>query len=458
MTNLTKSEAEAVIKKALSHAKADETEVNLSGLREGNLRFARNAVSTSGGTEALTLVVQSSYGKKTGTATINEFDDASIEKVVRRAEDLAKLAPENPEYVEFLGPQTYLSPPAHFDSTARLNAEFRAKSMADCINPCKAKNLVAAGFLEHNAGFSSLGNSHGLSGYHRASNVNYSVTVRTADGQGSGYGVCDYNDSGKLDAKLVSESAMQKAMRSAETKALEPGKYTVILEPSASVDLLSNMLSAMDARQADEGRSFLSKAGGATRLGEKLVDERIHLYSDPMNPEVPGSPWAPDGRPKRKVDWIKDGVVANVGYSRFWAKKQGISDDKAVPNFGRGFGGGNRAVGAFEGSPGFIMAGGTNSLEDLVKGVKRGILVTRMWYIRPVDPQTLLYTGLTRDGTFYVENGEIKYAIKNFRFNESPVIMLNNVEALGKPVRANGSLVPPMVLRDFTFSSLSDAV
>ena len=148
--------------------------------------------------------------RRTGTATINEFDDASIEKVVRRAEDLARLAPENPEYVEFLGPQTYLAPPAHFDSTSGLNAEFRAKAMADCINPCKAKNLVAAGFLEHTSGFSSLGNSHGLSGYHRSSGVNYSVTVRTADGLGSGYGVCDFNDSGKLDAKLVSELAMQK--------------------------------------------------------------------------------------------------------------------------------------------------------------------------------------------------------------------------------------------------------
>lgn len=458
MTNLTKAEAEAVIKKALSHAKADETQINLTGRREGNLRFARNAVSTSGGTEALTLSVQSSFGKKTGTATINEFDSASIERVVRRAEDLAKLAPENPEYVEFLDPQQYLAPKAHFDSTAGLNAEFRAKATADCIIPCKEKNLVAAGFLEHQAGFAALGNSHGLEGYHKGSSVNYSITVRTADGLGSGYGVCDYNDAGKLSTKQVSEVAMMKALRSAETRALEPGKYTVILEPAASVDLISYIVSAMDARQADEGRNFLSKADGATRIGEKLVDERVHIYSDPMNAEVPGSPWAPDGRPRRKVDWIKDGVVTNVGYSRFWAKKKGIPDDKACPNFSSGFGGGGRGVAAFEGTPGFIMAGGSASLDELIKGVKRGVLVTRMWYIRPVDPQTLLFTGLTRDGTFYVENGEIKYAIKNFRFNESPVIMLNNVEALGKPARANGSLVPPMVLRDFTFSSLSDAV
>jgi predicted Zn-dependent protease len=456
MVNLSKEEAEKIIQKVLAHAKADETQVNLTGRREGNLRFARNAVSTSGGTEALTLSVQSTFGKKSGTATINEFDDASLEKVVRRAEDLAKLAPENPEYVEFLGSQTYLAPKAHFDSTAGLNAEFRAKSAADCIVPCKRDKLVSAGFMEHYDGFTSIGNSHGLRGYHRSSAVNYSVTVRTDNNLGSGYGVNDYNDSGKLNAKVTSDVAMMKAKRSAETRALEPGKYTVILEPAASVDLISHMITAMDARQADEGRSFLSKAEGATRLGEKLVDERVQIYTDPMNAEVPLRPWSIDGRARRKVDWIKDGVVANMAYSRFWAKKKGLSDDKAPPGLGDGFFG--RGVAAFEGTAGFIMAGGTASLDDLVKGVKRGILVTRMWYIRPVDPQTLLYTGLTRDGTFYVENGEVKYAIKNFRFNESPVIMLNNVEALGKPLRANGSLVPPMVIRDFTFSSLSDAV
>jgi len=219
------------------------------------------------------------------------------------------------------------------------------------------------------------------------------------------------------------------------------------------------MITALNARQADEGRSFMSKPGGETRLGEKLVDERVHIYSNPMNAEAPGSRWAGDGRPRRPVDWIKDGKVVNLAYSRFWAQKKGLEEDKAPPPVGGGFGGGgNRAVAAFEGNSGILMDGGGASLEELIKGVKRGVLITRLWYIRPVDPQTLLYTGLTRDGTFYVENGEVKYAVKNFRFNESPVIMLNNLEALGKPVRVNGNMIPPMVVRDFTFSSLSDAV
>src|SRR5215475_13980351 len=214
MAILSKDEAQQILKKVIAFSKADGVEANLNGNDGGNIRYARNSVSTAGEDSNVSLGVQSTFGKKSGTAAINEFDDASLEKVVRRSEDLAKLAPENPEYVEFLGPQTYLEPKAHFDSTAGLNAEFRAKAAADCILPCKRDKLVSAGFMEHTNGFTSIGNSHGLKGYHRSSAVNYSVTVRTDDNLGSGYGVNDYNDSGKLNAKLTSEVAMLKAKRS----------------------------------------------------------------------------------------------------------------------------------------------------------------------------------------------------------------------------------------------------
>ncbi len=456
MAQLSESDAQAILKKVLGYSKADECEATLNGSRQGNLRFARNAVSTSGTQDVLNLSVHSAFGKKSGTATVNEFDDASLEKVVRRAEELAQLAPENPEYMPMLGAQRYDEPKSYFESTAKIDPEFRAKASAASINLCRSQKLVSAGFFQDEAGFTAVANSRGLNGYHQVTGLDFSVTIRTEDGKGSGYGVADFNDAALMNTAAVSEVAAQKALKSRETRAIEPGKYTVILEPAASVDLISHMVTQMDARRADEGRSFLTKAGGGSRLGEKLMDERVHLYSDPLNADAPGSPWAPDGRPRRRVDWIKDGVVENMSYSRYWAQKNGIPEDKAVPSLREGWG--RREVAAFEGAPGVIMDGGTQSLDELVKGVKRGVLVTRMWYIRPVDPQTVLYTGLTRDGTFYVEDGEIKYAVKNFRFNESPVIMLNNIEALGKPVRANGCLIPPMVVRDFTFSSLSDAV
>jgi predicted Zn-dependent protease len=240
---------------------------------------------------------------------------------------------------------------------------------------------------------------------------------------------------------------MEKALQSRNAKAIEPGKYTVILEPNAAADLLGLMIGGMNARQADEGRSYLSKKGGGTKLGEKIVDERVNIYTDPWNAEVPVGNWANGGMSRKKMDLIKNGTVANLIYDRYWASQKN-AEPTPFP--------GNR-----------IMEGGNASIEDMIKDTKKGVLVTRFWYIRAVDPQTLLYTGLTRDGTFYIENGKIKHPIKNFRFNESPIIMLNNLETLGKQMRvASGggpggggsSLIPAMKIRDFTFSSLSDAV
>ncbi|WP_259016144.1 TldD/PmbA family protein [Emticicia fluvialis] len=438
MAILTKEEAKKIIDKVLAFSKADEMSVALTGRRTGNIRYARNTVSTSGESTDLSLAVTAVYGKRSGTSTINEFDDKSLEKTVRRAEEIAKLAPENPEYMPMLGPQQFLESNTFVQSTANIDPAFRAKAAFDSIDPCTKKNLVAAGYLEDTTGFFATGNSKGLFAYNKSTSVDFSITVRTADGLGSGYAIKDYNDVSKLNTKAATEVAMQKAIASVSAQALEPGKYTVILEPAAAVDLLQNMMRSFDARSADEGRSFLSKKGGGVRLGEKLFDERVTIYSDPTNPDAPTSGFAGDGRAQEKVTWIDNGVVKNLTYSRFWADKKGV---KAVPP-----------------PSGFIMAGGTQSLADLIKGTEKGILVTRLWYIRAVDPQTLLYTGLTRDGTFYIENGKIKFPVKNFRFNESPVIMLNNLEAMGAPVRISGNLIPPLKIRDFTFSSLSDAV
>jgi predicted Zn-dependent protease len=444
MPILSKEQAQTLLKKVLSYSKADECEVNLNGSDGGNVRYARNAVSTSGIVSQNQLVVASAYGKKLGIATINEFDDASLEKVVRRSEELAQLAPENPEYVPFLGPQQYTESKTYVPATAAITPKQRAELVEKSLKVAKDAKAIAAGFLEDNAGFAAMMNSKGLFAYNTSTNTNFSITVRTEDGKGSGYAIRGYNDVNKLDTKLATEIATKKAIGSVTAKAIEPGKYTVILEPAAVAVLLENIFFGLDARQADEGRSFLSKPGGQTRLGEKLVDERVNIYSDPLNPELPTSPWNGDGRAQEKVSWIEKGVIKNLTWERYWAQKKGV---KAIPS-----------------PDAAIMDGGTKTLEELIKGTKKGILVTKLWYIRSVDPQSLLLTGLTRDGTFYIENGEIKYPIKNFRFNESPIIMLNNLEELGKQERTVSTesnqnyLVPAIKARDFTFSSLSDAV
>jgi len=438
MAILTQEQAKAIIEKVLSFAKADETEVTISGGRTGNIRYARNTVNTSGETNELSLSITSVYGKKSGSTTINELSEEALKRAVARAEEIAALAPENPEYLPMLGPQNYSASKTFSQSTDSINPEFRAQLAVDSIKPCVENNLTAAGYLEDYSGFVATGNSKGLFGYNQSTSVDFTVTVRTADGKGSGYAGRDLNDASLLKAGQVTSIAAQKAMASVNAQAIEPGKYTVILEPMAANDLLRLLASGMDARNADEGRSFLSKKGGGNKLGEKLFDERVTIYSDPNHPDIPAAPWSGEGFPLEKTTWVENGVVKNMFYSRYWAQKQGV---KVVPR-----------------PQGFIFAGGNQSLGDMIKTTERGILVTRFWYIRAVDPQTLLYTGLTRDGTFYIENGQIKFPVKNFRFNESPIIMLNNIEAIGKAGRTGGNMIPPMKIRDFTFTSLSDAV
>lgn len=438
MAIFSKEEAKAILEKVINFSQADACEANLNGTNSGNIRYARNTVSTAGENSNVTLVVQSSFGQKSGTATVNEFDDASLEKVVRRSEELAQLAPENPEFMEPLGPQTYGESKTYSEATANIAPEYRAQVAADSIKPAAEKDVTAAGFLEDNHSFAAMHNSKGLFAYNQSTGVDFTVTMRTNDGTGSGWVTRDYNDVSRLDAAEASKIAIDKALMSRNPKAIEPGKYTVILEPAAAIGLLSNMMFSMGARQADEGRSFLAKKGGGTKLGEQIVDERVNIYTDPYHPEVPASPWMQNGLARKKMDILKNGVVSNLFYDRYWASQKGVDP---VPFPGNG-----------------IMEGGDATLEDLIKDTRRGVLVTRFWYIRTVDPQTLLYTGLTRDGTFYIENGKIAYPIKNFRFNESPIIMLNNLEALGQQVRVNGNLVPYMKIRDFTFTSLSDAV
>jgi predicted Zn-dependent protease len=438
MKILSKEEAKTIVDKILAFATADETAVSINGLKTGNIRYARNTVSTSGESDNVSVAVTSVYGKKSGTATINELDDASLQKTVKRAEEIAKLAPENPEYMPMLGKLDYKETKAFLDKTAAINPDVRAKAAIDSIDPCKKNACVAAGYLEDNIGYNAIGNSKGFFAYNKFTTLDFSVTVRTEDATGSGYASQDFNDISLLNTKNATEVALQKARASVKAQALEPGKYTVILEPIAASDLLQNMMRSMDGRSADEGRSFLSQKGGKTKLGEKLFDERVNIYSDPFNPLIPSPPYTADGRLQEKISWVEKGVVKNMTYSRYWADKKGV---KATPP-----------------PSGFIMAGGDKSLADMIKNTQKGILVTRLWYIRSVDPQTLLYTGLTRDGTFFIENGKIKFPVKNFRFNESPVIMLNNIEEIGKEVRVGGNLVPALKIRDFTFSSLSDAV
>jgi predicted Zn-dependent protease len=445
MKILSQEETRRITEKVMGFTKADQCIVNINGSRTGNVRYARNNISTAGLVEDTTMAVAVAFGKKQGIATINEFDDKSLEKVVRRAEDLARLAPDNPEFMPAVTKQEY-KPTATFNKkTAAIDPDFRAQVAAYSIEAAKKNKLMTAGFFTDNTSFSVVANSNGVFGHQESTDIDFTCTVRTEDGRGSGWVKRSATDVSRFDAREASNVAIEKALRSVEAKALEPGRYTVILEPAATSELLGVMLGGFNARAADEGRSFLAKKGGGNRLGEKLFDQQVNVWADPWNMDVPVLPW--DGNSmlaRERTDLIKEGRVNALNYSRFWAQKQGM-----------------RAIG---GHGNIIMAGTNKSTEELIASTKKGILVTRTWYIRMVDPQSVLLTGLTRDGTFYIENGKIKHPIKNFRFNESPVTMLNNIEEIGRPVAIGGDevpftmMIPAMKVRDFNFTSLSDAV
>ena len=444
---ISREEAEAIARRALSFGTADDARVNLQSATHGNTRFARNQVSTAGDAYDATLGVTSAFGKKVASATTNRFDDEALRAVVQTSERLARLVPEDPEYLGELGPQQYVQGSAYFESTASLTPEQRAAAVRAITDPADRQGLVSTGFLDVVVSSRAVATKKGLFAYETATASNLTTTVRTPDGTGSGWAGTGQNDWAKLNPGELGERAIRKAQLSRNPRAVEPGKWTVVLEPTAVANLVQLMVFAMDARQADEGRSFFSKPGGANKIGEKVVDPRVSIVSDPGNAEAPASTFTGAGLPNRRMVWIENGTVANLQYGRFWAQKQG-KEPTGFPD-------------------GFRMAGGGSSVEEMIRSTERGLLVTRFWYIRPVDPRTILYTGLTRDGTFLIENGSITSAVKNLRWNESPVFMLNNAEMMSPPVRVSAGesgdvgspvVVPAVKARDFTFTSLSDAV
>lgn len=445
---LSRDEAEALARRVLAMSSADEARVNIESGSIGNTRFARNQISTAGDVTNASLSVTSAFGKRVASAETNRFDDESLRQVVQTAERLARLVPEDPEYLGELGPQEYPAYDGFAESTANLGPEERNRAAMAVAEPAARAGLVSTGFINHYAGSQAVATSRGLFAYAQGTGANYTTTVRTPDGTGSGWAGTGNNDWTQIDPAELAERAIRKAETSRNPRAVEPGRWTVILEPTAVANMVTLMMWSMGARQADEGRSFFSKQGGGNRIGEQIVDPRVTIFSDPSHPALATTPFSGEGLPNQRMVWIEDGVVRNLAYDRFWAQEQGREPT--------GFSAGS-----------YYMTGGNSSVEEMIRSTERGLLVTRFWYIRSVDPRTILYTGLTRDGTFLIENGQITGAVKNMRWNESPIFMLNNVEAMSEPVRVGSSesgdagpaiVVPAVKARDFTFTSISDAV
>lgn len=444
MSNLTRDEARDIIDRVLKLSKADETMVSLEANREANLRYAHNEVSTSGDTTNLVVTVRTSFGKRSGAASINQTDNASLERMVRRAEETARFAREDVEAMPLLGTQKYEERDTFDEATGNAPPEYRANIAAKAIEAGGRKSLEMAGFFTNSGTTSAIGNSKGLFAYNRGSLATFSNTARTREGNGSGWAGTNAERLSDMDPLKLVEIAAKKAELSRNARALPPGAYTVILEPAAVADLLMYFSFQLDARQADEGRTFFAKKGGGTKIGEKVVSEKVSIWTDPADPRAPGSIFAGEGLPTRRQSLVENGVLKTLSYSRFWAQKMNAEPTPSPTNL--------------------IMRGGTGTIDDLVRSTKDGILVTRLWYIRSLDPQTILLTGLTRDGVFKVQGGKIRHAVKNFRWNDSPVAVLSNIDAMTKEYRARGAesedyaIICPAIRTKFTFSSQSDAV
>jgi len=444
---LTEKESKAVCEKLLGYTKADDAQVSVASEDFSHLRFAANAFATSGRRENATASVTVWIDKKRGAASANDIDEASLKMAVEEAERLARISPVDKEYMPTLGPQRYKQAGGYVEATVNISLPDRARAIDEIIRGCEKAGVIGAGF--HHANGTGVGSAtkNGNFHYHRSSLVALSVTARTPDGGSSGYFLRNHFDVAKLDTARVGREAIQKAVSSKNPRTLEAGVYPVILESQAADDLIRF---SFDARSADEGRSPYSAPGGKTKLGEKIFDERINVYSDPWHPELPGPPAAGEGIPADKIHFVRNGVLEKLHYSRYWAKEKGQAPTPGPVN----------TIIESSGAPA--------NVEEMVRSTERGLLVSRFWYIRGVDPRTALFTGLTRDGVWYIENGKIQYPVRNFRFNQSILQLLapGNIEMIAASERVSGSesqgrgasLTPALKVKEFHFTSQSEAV
>ena len=451
----TREEAKKLAEKVFSHSKAPECEVWLDATQAGHTRFAGNDVTTSGSARDLMIAIASRGNGRTGTVRVNDTDDAALKTAVARSEEVMAAANVDPEWVDGLAPQKYPEVRAAHETTMKAGAPERKNGVKAALDLARGRKLAASGFSETTASWAALANKKGNFGFSQSTSAEFSTTMRTDDGTGSGWAGLEAPDFSSIPAEDLARRAAKKAEDSAKPRDLPPGRYTVVFEPRAVADLLGSLNSAMSRRAADEGRSFFSKPGGGSRIDEKIFSENVTIRSDPFDSRVPGRPWIGGagggflgfggfaggnfaGLPARKTTWIEKGVLRNLTIDRYWGKK---INEEPLPLSG-----------------GLVMEGGTGTVEDLVAGTDRGLLLTRVWYIRTVNPQTVQLTGLTRDGVWLIEKGKVVGPVNNFRFNDSPVNLLKNMEAMSAAVSTGDMVVPAIRSHDFNFTSKSDAV
>jgi len=463
----SRDEIKTLMNKALglaSAAKAEGVELRFDGGEQSGTRWANSTITTNlvQFDQQLSLTVRA--GQKTGNATTREFDEESLKSAIDEAMGAAQKARENPNLPPLAkGAQDYVPVDAALPKTIEFGPGERAAWVKQSVDICEKKGVLGAGYIPKAYQTTAFANSEGLFGYYQYAEAGFILTCRMPTGSGSGWsGITGAKDLSQINVAELTEVAANKALKSQKPRAIEPGRYTTILEPRPAARFMSTMMGAFNAGVGGGGfggggggfnfggigRPFVN-ADGTPKIGQKLFSDNFTVKSDIGNPILRQTPLMNDGAAAKPVTWIEKGVIKNLYYDPATARRQKVDPSPANPAMS------------------LVIEGSNQSLEDMIKSTRRGLLVTFFWYIRPVDTLTLLNTGMTRDGLFLIENGEIAGPVQNFRWNMSPLVGFANISAIGKPVPIHTgeaydgpgtALIPPIRIEDFYMTSVSPAV
>jgi predicted Zn-dependent protease len=439
--------------------KVEGAEITFDGGERSGTRFANSSITTNLVQYDRQIGITVRIGQKQGNATTREFDDESLKAMVDEAVDAAGKARDNPNVPPLVkGPQDYVKVDAVVPATADFGPGERAAWVKQSVEICEKKGVLGAGYIPKAFLTTCLANSEGLFAYYQYAETGFILTCRVPTGSGSGWaGITGAKELSQVDVGHITEVAADKALKSQKPRAIEPGRYTTILEPRPAARFLSTMMGAFNGgggfggggfNFGGLGRPFVGP-DGKPKIGQKLFSDNFTLKSDIGNPILRQTPILNDGQAARPTTWVEKGVLKNLYYDAATARREKVDPTPANPSMS------------------LVLEGGTGTLEDMIKSTRRGLLVTFFWYIRPVDTVTLLNTGMTRDGLFLIENGEIAGPVQNFRWNMSPLVGFNNISAIGRAVPIHTgeaydgpgtALVPPVRIEDFYMTSVSPAV
>ena len=458
---LTQDQAADIFSRIRKYSTADEVEGLFYGGRSALTRFANNTIHQNVAEENYGVSVRTVFGGRTARATTNRFDDQSLKDVVKASEDLARVQEPDGDLLPVPNASegaraTQAVPSRHFAETAAVTPEQRAEGVGKIVSIAQKHKLTTAGIFSSSESIEAIFNSRGLNNWHTQTSAEISITMLAPDS--SGWQKSNSPSVANLNPQVLAEIAAKKAVESATPREIAAGKYTVILEPAAVLDMTGFMFFDFGGLAILDQRSFLNN-----RIGKNLFGENISIWDDVAHPLQSGPSFDGEGVRRQKIHLVEKGAVKRLVYARASTEKMRKSEyaDKVGPvePTGHGFPIPNEMG---EGPMNIVFESPRNpkSVEQMIASTERGILVTRLWYIREVDPYEKILTGMTRDGTFLVENGKVVCGVRNFRFNQSLIEMLSNVEQMSTPVRTSGEesfdmVVPAMKVRDFNFTEVT---